>query len=195
MADSTHLDAAYAQDLRVIEIPATELQARRQALHALYITHFPKLVGYFRRQGQPERVAHELAQDAFVNALKGLAGFKGHAKLSTWLWTVARNTLLAHVRTLRAAEDADDDTPIDPDGLSTDDPAHLTLQRDCVRRGFERFWADHPDRAEAVYLAIVEGWTREELAAYLGRTLHAATEYLSQCKQRLRPYLEGCSDD
>ena len=170
-------------------------EARQRELQGLYVTHYPKVAGYFRRLGQTESVAEELAQEAFVNALRGLASFKGESKLSTWLWTVARNTLLAHVRAHKSASDAVDDVAVDPDTLSTEHDPHLTAMKDCVRRGFKAFATDHPERAEAIYLAIVEGWTRDELAAFLGRSVHAATEYLSQCKIRLRPYLEGCQDD
>ena len=45
-----------------------------------------------------------------------------------------------------------------------------------------------------LYLAVVEGWTREELAKHLDRSTHAATEYLSQCKAKFRPYVENCRD-
>jgi RNA polymerase sigma-70 factor (ECF subfamily) len=166
----------------------------RQELEALYRSHGSKVAGYFRRCGVSEAVAVELAQESFINALKGLGQFQGHSKLSTWLWTIARNVLLAHLRS-RPATDADNQgEPIDPDTLSSGDNPRLNEVCECVRRGFAAFSADHPERAEVVYLAFVEGWTRDEIAAYLGSTPHAATEYLSQCRSRLRPYIEGCHE-
>lgn len=198
MADSSSSDALPGPDLRLgardTPEPRADALALRRELEALYRTHAGKVAGYFRRCGVPEAVARELAQEAFVNALKGLAQFQRQSKLSTWLWTIARNVLLAHVRGAKVHGADLGDEPVDPDSLSNGDDARLNGLCDCVRRGYAAFSADHPERAEVVYLAVVEGWTREELAAFLGRTPHAATEYLSQCKARLRPYIEGCHD-
>lgn len=173
--------------------------SRQVELETLYATHFGKVVGWFRHSGLNEALARDLAQDSFVSALRALPNFKGDSQLSTWVWAIARNVLLAHWRAapqptgLQALDG--DKQPLDPDSLTDGADAHQSECADCVRRGFAAFSAQHPERAQVIYLAVVEGWTREELAAHLGRTLHAATEYLSQCKARLRPFLQDCHDD
>lgn len=197
MTKPVPLDADLGAMLRPVasgEAPAS-LQAE---LESLYKSHFSRLQGYFMRCGCLEAAARDLAQDSFVNAWRGLAQFRGGARLSTWLWAVARNTLLAHVRTPRPSDFAALDgtgEPVDPDSLSESHSDALRAQQDCVRRGFAAFHRDHPERAQVVYLAVVEGWTREELADFLGRTPHAATEYLSQCRAKFKPYIECCHDD
>lgn len=170
--------------------------ASRKDLERLYTESFSKLRGYFRRSGLHDALANDLAQETFVQALRHLAQFDGRAKLSTWVWAIARNQLLGHLRQ-RSQRPPDAETlfeVVDPDSLTTGEPEHLKAQRECVRRGFAAFSQDHPDRAQVLYLAVVEGWTREELAQFLGRTPHAATEYLSQCRAKLRPYIVGCQD-
>ncbi|MCX6374435.1 MAG: sigma-70 family RNA polymerase sigma factor [Armatimonadetes bacterium] len=42
--------------------------------------------------------AHDLTQDVFCNALRALHGFRGEAKLSTWLYSIARNVCLNRLR-------------------------------------------------------------------------------------------------
>ena len=42
--------------------------------------------------------AYDLTQDVFIKALKALKGFRGDAKFSTWLFTIARHTCLNHIR-------------------------------------------------------------------------------------------------
>ena len=42
--------------------------------------------------------AYDLTQDVFLKALKALKGFRGDAKFSTWLFTIARHTCLNHIR-------------------------------------------------------------------------------------------------
>ena len=42
--------------------------------------------------------AYDLTQDVFYRALRSLAAFKGDCKFSTWLYTIAKNTCLNHLR-------------------------------------------------------------------------------------------------
>jgi RNA polymerase sigma factor (sigma-70 family) len=193
MVDPTSLDAPSAETLR--------LSALERELEALYRSHWPRLVRYFRQMGQPEGVAVELAQDSFIQALRALPQFRAEARLSTWVWAIAHSTLLAHVRRVVPPMVSSDDPQagVDLESLSFGTDPHLSAQtqarHDCVQRGFRQFAAAHPERAEAIVRAHVEGFTREELAESLGRTLQAATEYLSQSIRKLRPFLQPCCDD
>jgi len=191
-------DAEGPADLRPAAEAPPDPAALRQELEALYRSHFGKVLGYFIRCGMGEALAREQAQEVFLNAWRALDKFRGQSKLSTWLWTIAQHQLLNRRRQNHPTELAalqPDGEPLDPDSLSESSDPALILQRDCVRRGFMAFHRDHPERAQVIYLAIVEGWTREELGEYLGRTPHAATEYLSQCRAKFRPYIECCDDD
>jgi len=42
--------------------------------------------------------AYDLTQDVFCNALRALHKFRGEAKFSTWLYSIARNVCLNHLR-------------------------------------------------------------------------------------------------
>ena len=42
--------------------------------------------------------AYDLTQDVFYRALRSLPAFKGDCKFSTWLYTIAKNTCLNHLR-------------------------------------------------------------------------------------------------
>ena len=42
--------------------------------------------------------AEEVTQDAFLKIWQALAGFDGRASLSTWIYTIARNTSISHLR-------------------------------------------------------------------------------------------------
>lgn len=42
--------------------------------------------------------AYDLTQEVFLKALRGLRSFRGEAKFSTWLYTIARHTCLNHLR-------------------------------------------------------------------------------------------------
>lgn len=60
--------------------------------------------------------AYDITQDVFLKAYKSLKGFRGDAKFSTWLFTVARHTCLNHLRHKNvigedSLEEAQDDHP------------------------------------------------------------------------------------
>ncbi len=52
--------------------------------------------------------AYDLTQDVFYRALRALPNFKGDCKFSTWLYTIAKNTCLNHVREDRRKNDYED---------------------------------------------------------------------------------------
>jgi RNA polymerase sigma-70 factor, ECF subfamily len=43
--------------------------------------------------------AEEVTQDAFLKIWQALQGYDGRASLSTWIYTIARNTGISHLRT------------------------------------------------------------------------------------------------
>lgn len=42
--------------------------------------------------------AYDITQEVFLKALRSLGSFRGEAKFSTWLYTIARHTCLNHLR-------------------------------------------------------------------------------------------------
>lgn len=169
--------------------------AQRAALEGLFGTHATKVKAYYRRSGLGDAGAEDLTQEVFTRALRALGQFRGGSKMSTWLWAIAQNLLLEH-RRKRSIEIAEHDgEPVDVDSLSVHQDPHQMDCTDCVRRGFEAFSKDHPDRAQVIFLAMIEEFTREELAGFLGRSTHAATEYLSQCKAKFKAYIRHCHEE
>lgn len=49
--------------------------------------------------------AYDLTQEVFYRALRSLPAFKGDCKFSTWLYTIAKNTCLNHIREHRRRTD------------------------------------------------------------------------------------------
>ena len=168
MPDAPALDAANGDNLSLARRIVTPAMRERE-LEALYRSHFGKVTGYFQRCGQTSAAAHELAQDVFVSALRGLPDFRGDSKLSTWMWTIARHVLLAHLRSPKPLDLADhDDDVLDALTDSSADP--LKDQYVCVRHGFALFSRDHPDTGQR-RPAPPQGTPRPAAARTLGDRL------------------------
>lgn len=87
--------------------PADELVLCRriasgeQHLFAQIIDAYSGLVaGAIASQGVDNADVEDLAQVTFVNIYRGIAGFRGDAKLSSWIYRIALNVARGHLKSL-----------------------------------------------------------------------------------------------
>ncbi len=161
----------------------------------IYSTYYPKIVGYLRRiVGESE--AEDVAQEVFVKVNAGLAGFRGESQLSTWIYRIATNAAMDHVRSSsssRAHLDKDVDLEADepPAVLQNDAPLldALLIRKDmneCIQGIVNRL----PDNYRAVLvLSDLEGFTNAEIADVLGLSLDAVKIRIHRARARLRKEL------
>jgi DNA-directed RNA polymerase specialized sigma24 family protein len=111
-----------------------------------------------------------------------------------WLWTVARNCMLTYFRRNKNDLETEYDDSVLEDSNHSSVGTGLASLEDCVQIAFEKFSESHKERAEVLRLATIEGWSMNELATFLSRTVGATREYVSQCRKYFRPFLELCRD-
>lgn len=85
------------------ETPDEALMARYQAgeqsaFATLVRRHQGALYNFALRQLRTPSAAEEVVQDAFVRVVQNAADFKHEARFSTWLYTIARNLCIDHMR-------------------------------------------------------------------------------------------------
>lgn len=176
------------------------------ALQALY-----RKGAEFRRHfvfnGLAREQAEDLVQETIVKIFRGANNFTGDggfgdASANAWMWNIAKNCMRDHFRSARPNGDISLDDEARDEGArlkiereisvkNPHNPAEQTV-RDCFTQGFERFAADHADRACAVEMQM-DDESVASIAQRIGRTVGAAKEYLSQCKKVLKPYIEHCT--
>ncbi len=131
-----------------------------------------------RLSGGDAVLADDLSQETFVKAWRGLAGFRGGARLATWLYRIAWNTWASHAR--RAPVPA----PPPPDPPRSEADAALD------RRDLERALASLRDEERAaIALAYGEDLTHEEAAELLGWPLGTLKTHVARGKEKLRRLL------
>lgn len=172
---------------------------RTEAVKYLYRRYAPRFLAYYLRHGLSHREADALVQDTFVATVRQCDDYFGDARADAWLWANAREALLAHFRSRRPEEIADD-YPIE---LLVDGQAALVAAQasrkgadpvECRREAYTAFAAANADRAEMLARVALDGWTVEDVAAALRRTPEAARGYLAQSREKLRVYLEACGE-
>lgn len=162
-------------------------------MEQLFRLYAARIKAFFKRHRMSDEEAADLLQETFIKVYRSADKFQGSSKVSTWIWTIARNCMLDHLRTRKPNVSLDE---MLDEGDATElafghDTDTADLQ-DCVQRGFVAFAQAFPDRAHAMRLAAFEGWDMEELAGFLSRTPAATREYISQCRKKLTPFLQHC---
>ena len=109
--------------------------------------------------------ARDLAQDAFVQAYKSLASFRGQSRFSTWLYRIAMNLCLTHLKSA-ARQD-----PAEVDGTLADhraDSLTVLLADERDRALAEAIDALPPQQKATLTLRIHQGLGHKEIAETLG---------------------------
>jgi len=178
--------------LRAIQAGGKE---RGRGVADLFRAYRGPMLGFFMRNRVDPAEAEDLLQEVFISAVRQADSFRGESRVSTWLWTIARNRLIDHVRARKPETQLDDEGWMSIGESHAQEPAEDRAGiEDCVSRAFQRFARASAERAEALRRVALDGWSIEDLARFLGRTPAATREYLSQCRKRLREFLEPCRE-
>ena len=89
----------------------------------------PKLYNFIYRMTGDRHAAEDLAQEVFVKLLRQAPKFKEGDSLSAWMFTVARNQTLNHLRGRRAAARH---LPLPPENARA--PADAAEKKEMVER-------------------------------------------------------------
>ena len=178
MSVAPHADLALVEQCRANEPGAFE---------ALYRTHAPRLFGLAcRLVGRAE--AEDLLQEVFLTAHKKLALYRGESSVGTWLFRIAANQCLDHLRSKRARFAALTDE-LDAEPVATNAGAGAVVGV-VDRLDLERALASLPTGCRTVFvLHDVEGCEHREIAAMLGIADGTSKSQLHKARMRLRAAL------
>jgi RNA polymerase sigma-70 factor (ECF subfamily) len=134
--------------------------------------------------------ADDLTQEAFIQAFRKLATFRGDSALSTWLHRVAVNTALMHFRR-QALPKASLEAPPDQESARRefgrqDDRLHHCLDRIALTRALEAL----PSGYRTIFeLHEIGGYGHREIAKLLSCSVGNSKSQLHKAKQRIRECL------
>ncbi len=118
------------------------------------------------RVGRPSD-AEDLAQLVFVKALEALPRYESRGvPFGGWLFRLARNVVIDHVRTRREHATLDLIVECSGNDEGPDDLAVLRQEMDCVARALRRLT---PEQREAIELRFFAGLSAREAADAMGR--------------------------
>lgn len=152
----------------------------RKAFSRLMEPYRRELIAYCYRLTGALAESEDLAQEAFVRAFRALETFEGRATPRAWLYRIAHNLCLNHVRrrpTWESWEALGEGVPAS---------AGTAAEREDVRLGFVALIQSLPPRQRAtLVLRDVLGWSAEETARILETTVPAVKNALARARQTL----------
>jgi RNA polymerase sigma-70 factor, ECF subfamily len=154
-----------------------------RAVRELYRLYSPRVYAIVKRLAGDDALAEDWAQEAWVRIFRALGSFRGEARFTTWLHRIAVNSALhgKRWRDRRVIREAplDDTIPMRAQG----DDALLRMK-------LERAMAMLPERMRQVLvLHDVEGYTHEDIAAFMGVTDGTSKSQLFKARARMRELL------
>jgi len=156
------------------------------AFETLYHEHAPRLYSLARRMAGSAEEGEDLLQEIFLQAYRKIGSFKGEASVGTWLYRLALNHCLDHVRSRQAKMSRVTD-PIDVTaGVEPVARRETPIARLDLERAVEQL---PPGCREAFVLHDVEGFDHREIAGMLHIAEGTSKSQVFKARMRLRRLL------
>lgn len=161
------------------------------ALEEIVLSHEKRLLSLCRRMLGSRAAAEDAVQEVFLKLYRRAGGLRPRGRLYTWLYRVATNLCLNHLRRRRVvrfvplARRHEPDEGLDPADARADPERALAARERW--RATERLMASLPPSQRVVLvLARYEGLSYREIAETLGITEGAVESRLVRAMRNLR---------
>jgi RNA polymerase sigma-70 factor (ECF subfamily) len=177
------------------ELVASAIEGSQEAFRELVVRFERPVYSLVARMVQDTATAEDLAQETFVKAYRSLRSYDPARKLSSWLFKIAHNTTIDHLRRnvpetvpLEAPQDREEGrgglAAVLADG-SVEDPAAAAERRDMAR-SLERAIARlRPEYRESVVLFYIEGASYQDICEATGLPLGTVKTNLHRARKEL----------
>jgi len=153
------------------------------------------------RMVRDRALAEDLAQETFIKVLNGIKSYNPQFKFSSWIFKIANNAAIDHLRkrdldtlSLDGSPHATTPEEMSATALQLGDRGESPLQEVEARElgsAIERAIAKlRPEYRACILLRHVEGHSYEEIARILDLPLGTVKTYIHRGRNELRVYLE-----
>ena len=141
-------------------------------------------------------LAEDFFQETWIRVLERGRQYDSRHEFSTWLFTIARNLVIDHLRrkqpaSLEGLSENEDSVPFDIPATGQPSAFDVTVQREQneqISAGMQRIVAEY---REALVLRFQEGMSLEEIAQVTGAPLGTVKSRIYRGLSALEPWLKG----
>jgi len=161
-------------------------KADAPAFEELYRQHSTRLFNLAWRMCGTRADAEDLLQEIFLLAYRKLPEFRGDSAVGTWLYRLAMNRCLDHLKS-RQTRASGATTELDEEAM----PGPRLVSENGVKRiELERAIARLPEGARAAFVLYdVEGFQHHEIATILGISEGTSKSQVHKARLKLRALL------
>lgn len=139
-----------------------------------------------------ENITDDLCQDTFYKAYKSLHSFREvEASFSTWLYTIARNTVLSELRRHKKQKVSLEESGYTPLATSETLPEHTILKNEKVTKVRDAINKLPEKQRSALILREYEQLDYQEIANILGQTISSVKSLLFRARASIKNQLES----
>lgn len=145
------------------------------------------------RSSQQELLAEDLCAETFYKAFRSIHTFReAEASFSTWLYTIARNTVLSELRKQRSIQvSLDEDYSIVPEAPKEIVPENAILRSEKVHLVREAINRLPEKQRSAIILREYDQLEYQEIAHKLGQTVSSVKSLLFRARASIKVQLES----
>src|SRR5581483_9867748 len=188
------------------DVVALAQQGRESAFRELIRRYERPVFSLIYRMVRDRELAEDLSQDTFIKVLNHIDRYRPEFKLSSWLFKIANNVAIDHLRRRQLSTVSIDGSPhaqtadaIEATSFDLADTQESALDEMEARElgtAIEQAIAKlRPEYRSCIMLRHVEGRSYEEIAATLDLPLGTVKTYIHRARHELRKALEPLRDD
>jgi RNA polymerase sigma-70 factor (ECF subfamily) len=160
---------------------AVEKKIVFESLHQQYLSMVKQLcLGYVR--GDMQR-AEDLTQEVFINIWNGLDKFRRDASYKTWIYRIAVNTCLLHLRDTNKRQPTTELLEIH------DDRAHPVENNEAIYQSLYNAIGELPHLERLIMMLILEELSYAEIGAITGISAVHLRVKIHRIKKKMRQLL------
>ncbi|HEV7704549.1 MAG TPA: sigma-70 family RNA polymerase sigma factor [Gemmatimonadaceae bacterium] len=195
---------ALALDLRNLpdaDVAALAKEGREPAFRELVRRYERPVFSLIFRMVRDRETAEDLAQDTFIKVLNNIDRYRPEFKLSSWLFKIANNVTIDHLRRRQLATVSLDGSPhaataaeaqatsldVESRGQSALEAIESRELGSAIEQAIGKL---RPEYRSCILLRHVEGRSYEEIAATLDLPLGTVKTYIHRARHELREALE-----
>ncbi len=195
---------ALALDLRNLpdaDVAALAKEGREPAFRELVRRYERPVFSLIFRMVRNRELAEDLAQDSFIKVLNNIDRYRPEFKLSSWLFKIANNVAIDHLRRRQLATVSLDGSPhaataaeaqatsldVESRGESALEAIESRELGSAIEQAIGKL---RPEYRSCILLRHVEGRSYEEIAATLDLPLGTVKTYIHRARHELREALE-----
>lgn len=199
MAPSRSLDLPNLPDADVVVLAQ---KGREPAFRELIRRYERPVFSLIYRMVRDSTAAEDLAQDAFIKVLNHLDKYRPEFKFSSWLFKIANNVAIDHLRRRQLDTVSMDGSPhamtaaeveatrFDVEDTSSENALDELASRELGSAIEQAIGKLRPEYRNCIMLRHVEGRSYEEIAATLDLPLGTVKTYIHRARHQLRDALE-----